>query len=301
MAYLYRRGHIGRAKGYLRILGRITMKRVLLYITGTILITTLIFACTQESSSTDKQVLTNGKRVLLVQDILFEAISPFAQFGSVWGNRETQAHGTSGIFPGGAASPPHVHTYGYYGVVLSGNLTNPFGTEVNPTELGPGSYWYVPAMEEHVTVCISEEPCTFYFHASNAFDFTVIETPTKERSSQAVSTPAQSIQFEEVAPFVDMATIWGSRETGAHGTFGIFKPNSSSPPHFHNEGYYGVVISGEMTNPFPGEDNPPILKTGSYWYVPAGEKHITTCISQEPCHFYFHSEGAFDFVAVDSL
>ncbi len=98
-----------------------------------------------------------------------------------------------------------------------------------------------------------------------------------------------------------MATVWGNREMGAHGTLGAFKPNSSSPPHIHNEGYYGVVISGEMANTFPGEGNPPVLTRGSYWYVPAGEKHITSCISSETCYFYFHSEGAFDFVEVDSL
>jgi len=55
--------------------------------------------------------------------------------------------------------------------VISGTMTNPFDGEISPPEMGPGSYWYVPAKSVHATACVSATPCQFYFHADEAFDF----------------------------------------------------------------------------------------------------------------------------------
>ncbi len=111
-------------------------------------------------------------RAVQSHQIEFEQIAPFVQMGAAWGNRMEEKHGTFGIFPGGASSPLHIHTGAYHGVVISGVMINPFEQEDNPPHMGPGSYWYVPAKMEHVTACVSEEPCVFYFHADGAFDFT---------------------------------------------------------------------------------------------------------------------------------
>ncbi len=54
-----------------------------------------------------------------------------------------------------------------------------------------------------------------------------------------------------------------------------------------------------MTNPFEGEDNPPQMGPGSYWYVPAGAVHATACVSNTPCRFFFTAEEAFDFTVHD--
>ena len=112
-------------------------------------------------------------------------------------------------------------------------------------------------------------------------------------SGQAVS--ADDIQFEQVAPFVKMGSAWGNRATGKHGTFGEFPAKASSPAHTHTGAYHGIVISGVMTNPFEGESNPVKMGPGSYWYVPAGMEHVTACVSDEPCRFYFHADSSFDF------
>jgi len=109
-------------------------------------------------------------------EINFEQIAPFVKMGAAWGDRAAGKHGTFGEFPGEASSPAHSHSGDYHGVVISGVMINPFEGEKNPTKMGPGSYWYVPAGMEHVTACISKQPCRFYFHADNAFDF----SPTKQ-------------------------------------------------------------------------------------------------------------------------
>jgi len=55
------------------------------------------------------------------------------------------------------------------------------------------------------------------------------------------------------------------------------------------------LVDQRMTDPFSGEDAPPTLAAGSYWYVPAGVEHITACVSDVPCQFYFYADEAFDF------
>lgn len=236
-----------------------------------------------------------GARVLTADAVKFEQIAPFVRMGSAWGNRAHGAHGSFGIFPGAAMSPPHTHSHGYHGVVISGEMTNPFGAESHPARMGAGSHWYVPAGAQHVTACVSKEPCLFYFHADAGFDFTPLSQMGGVPPRGALAQPASAITYAEVAPFVQMGSAWGDRSKGAHGTFGIFKAGAASPVHTHSGAYHGVVISGVMTNPFDGETNPPRMGSGSYWHVPAGARHVTACVSKEPCVFYFHADSGFDF------
>jgi quercetin dioxygenase-like cupin family protein len=113
-------------------------------------------------------------RAITSGEIVYEQIAPFVKMGGAWGNRAEGAHGTFGEFPGGASSPAHTHSDAYHGVVISGVMANPFNNEPDPVKMGPGGYWYVPAGVEHITACLSDEPCLFYFHADSAFDFTPV-------------------------------------------------------------------------------------------------------------------------------
>jgi quercetin dioxygenase-like cupin family protein len=230
--------------------------------------------------------------------LTFDQVAPFVQMSDVWGDRATGPHGTVAIFNANADSGPHTHSEGYWGVVISGMMQNPFGTEVGAPDLGPGAFWYVPAGEQHSTLCISAEPCTFYFHAEGAFDFTPIMAVTDPPSGDAVALTAAEIAFMEATPFVSFGPAWGNMQRGAHGTFGLFPGMASSPAHVHSDEYYGVVISGIVENPFDGEANPPMLPAGSAWHVPADSNHITACVSSEDCLFYFHARSAFDFAPI---
>ena len=114
-----------------------------------------------------------------------------------------------------------------------------------------------------------------------------------------VTTPAASLAFENINPAISMATAWGDRGKGAHGTFGKFPGSFITPFHTHSGAYHGIVVKGVMTNPFEGETDPPKMSPGSYWYVPAEAVHATACVSETPCEFYFHAETGFDFHPVD--
>lgn len=271
-----------------------------------------LMACS--SDSTDTQALSAGS-VLNAADVVFEELDGAAfgpngelvKMGAGWGDRATGAHGTFGIFPGLAVSPPHTHTAAYHGTVLAGVMTNPFSDPLAPTVLLPvGSHWTVPAGEQHATTCVSAEPCRFYFHSEGAFDFLPIEEFTQTPSAEAVSTPANEIVFTPIdgTPFgpngelVQFGPGFGSQFETEHGTFGIFPDGAISPIHTHSEAYYGVVISGRVSNPFNGEAEVP-MEPGSLWTVPAESEHATTCSVGQECLFYFHSRGAFDFTPVE--
>ena len=109
----------------------------------------------------------------------------------------------------------------------------------------------------------------------------------------------ENLEFEALNPAISMAPVYGDRATGPHGTIGTFVPIFVTPFHTHSGAYHGVVISGLMTNPFEGEENPPVMGPGSYWHVPANSVHATACVSATPCVFYFHAESGFDFTPVE--
>jgi mannose-6-phosphate isomerase-like protein (cupin superfamily) len=118
--------------------------------------------------------------------------------------------------------------------------------------------------------------------------------PAKEEA-----LPAEERAFVNINPAIKMAPAYGNRAVGAHGSFGQFPANFETPLHTHTNAYHGIVIKGQMTNPFKGEQNPPVLGPGSYWYVPAMMEHSTACVSDTPCEFYFHADSAFDFKPVE--
>ena len=106
--------------------------------------------------------------------------SPFGkapiQFAVAFGNTFKSSHGTFGKFPSGFTTPEHTHSHSYHAIVISGTITNPMtGDSHQAKEMGPGSYWHVPANAAHKTACVSAEPCEFYMHQVTNFDFTPVK------------------------------------------------------------------------------------------------------------------------------
>jgi quercetin dioxygenase-like cupin family protein len=246
---------------------------------------------------------------LLQSELSYGQAAPFVSFASGWGNMPFGAHGSFGDFSAASAAPDHIHSETYYGVVISGLLKNPFGEMPNndignAKELPAGSFWSVPANATHTTACEGVANCVFYFHSRGAFDF-----DTDVNGGETMDADSQEISVDEIAtelgkesavvsPFARMFTLWGDRTNNAHGTIGEFISGGESLEHTHSYSYHGVVLSGTMVNPFLGQ---PVgearhLQAGDYWFVPAEVEHVTACISAEPCTFYFHSEGLFEFV-----
>ncbi len=118
---------------------------------------------------------STAEAVLPAPERQFEAMNEMIEMAPAWGDRGQGAHGTFGRFKPHFQTPFHTHSGAYHAVVLSGTMTNPFADEEDPPTMHVGSYWYVPSGAVHATACVSDVPCSFYFHAENAFDFTPIE------------------------------------------------------------------------------------------------------------------------------
>ncbi len=237
-----------------------------------------------------------------------------------WGDRGTAAHGTLGVFPPGFAAPLHTHTNDYHGVVLRGQMSNPFGTDLDvfldgddtnnngAVVLNPGSYWYVPEDSQHTTTCVGPDVCWFYFHSEALFDFApIVDGNGDLNPGVALETPDPAAVLLDRADlsfagdpgsFVQFAPGFGDMGASAHGTFGLFNAGAAAPVHVHSADYYGVVIEGEVTNPFNLAADPPVLTTAGYWSVPANSVHLTACAAGQDCLFYFHARAGFDFTPV---
>lgn len=110
--------------------------------------------------------------------------------------------------------------------------------------------------------------------------------------------PADQLEFFVVADPIQFAVATGDLQNGPQGTFGRFPAHFITPVHTHSHAYQAVVISGQMTNPFEGEENPPVMGPGSFWSVAANAVHATACVSDEPCEFFMFATEGFDFTVV---
>lgn len=113
--------------------------------------------------------------VLEVEDVEWTEIVPGVDFGAVYGVFTEEPHGKMVRFEPGLVSPMHTHTHAYHGVVIEGTAINPYEGEDPPVEMGPGTYWYVPAGVPHKTGCVSEEPCLLYTHGDALWDIQIPE------------------------------------------------------------------------------------------------------------------------------
>lgn len=112
-------------------------------------------------------------------------------------------------------------------------------------------------------------------------------------AGSAVSSP-ETLTWTEIVPGVSFGGVYGDWSAEAHGKLVRFAPGLESPVHTHTHAYHGVVISGIVTNPYPGEESPPRMGPGTYFHVPAGAPHTTGCVSEEPCLFYTHGDELWD-------
>ena len=234
------------------------------------------------------------------QDKAFSPQFGPVEFADAFGSRETGPHGTFGKFPPGFETPAHIHSHGYRAVVLKGQMTNPFEGESNPPVMSAGSYWSVAAGENHTTACVSDSPCEFMMWGDEKFDFIDDGNSASVVADKVESKilPVEAKAFTPQFGPVEFADAFGSRDTGPHGTFGTFPAGFETPEHTHTHGYRAIVLKGEMTNPFDGEANAPIMAPGSYWSVAAGATHTTACVSETPCEFLMWGDRNFDFIAV---
>ncbi len=76
-------------------------------------------------------------------------------------------------FPGGFSAPMHTHPADHKAVIISGTWIH--GEPGKPeVRLGPGSYLFQPAGQQHSTACDAASECVFFIESSGKFAIKVI-------------------------------------------------------------------------------------------------------------------------------
>ena len=91
-----------------------------------------------------------------------------------WGDPKKGPVGVLLRFPAGFATPRHVHSSDYRGVVISGEFSHAAGAG-GPVALAPGSTWSQQARLPHTNTCSAAGPCLLYLTAPKGFDFTPVK------------------------------------------------------------------------------------------------------------------------------
>lgn len=98
-----------------------------------------------------------------------------AQQVPLWGDPTKEAHRILYKWPVGTKAPPHTHTYGDRGLVVSGTLS--LAVEGAPPKLLPaGSYFSLAGGVQHATAVEGNAPCVFYIEREGAFDAHMVES-----------------------------------------------------------------------------------------------------------------------------
>ena len=106
-------------------------------------------------------------------------------FANAWGDPATGPHSNYIRLSGRTASPPHIHSSSYYGVVIYGIVSNERrGQPDRPQRTG--SYWYQTGGEPHVTKCLSPANCLIFVTSRGRFDIhPVDDLPTVSGSADS--------------------------------------------------------------------------------------------------------------------
>lgn len=116
----------------------------------------------------------------------------------------------------------------------------------------------------------------------------------------AVLQSASELKWVEStqAKGVQQAVVWGDAAKGAHGSFAKFASGAETPLHTHAATGRSVVISGTIISAPEGQ-KPKELAPGSYFSLPGGMAHRTSCKAGAECVIFSHWLGAFDLTPVE--
>ncbi len=117
-----------------------------------------------------------GKMLVAASELKWAALPgiPGAEFAALVGDPAKEAHRAFFRYPVGLKSPPHTHTWGDRGVVVSGMLSLAVDGAA-PKKLGPGSFFSIAAGIPHITTVEGDAPCVFFMEREGPFDVVVAE------------------------------------------------------------------------------------------------------------------------------
>lgn len=113
-------------------------------------------------------------------------------------------------------------------------------------------------------------------------------------AAEAVFVVAKDMKWTQLpSSGPTVSVLWGDPTKGAHGSLVKIPAGKLVPLHVHAAEYKGVIVSGELSLTMEGATEN-ALGPGSYFFVPAGGKHTTKCLSSTECIYFLEQPGAFD-------
>ncbi|MGH8494773.1 MAG: cupin domain-containing protein [Gammaproteobacteria bacterium] len=111
-----------------------------------------------------------------------------------------------------------------------------------------------------------------------------------------VFVSADDAEFDEVAPNISKALLWGDDATGPYGAFTRFEPGVDNGVHTHTNDIWIVVLEGAYV--YEDEAGEKRVGPGDFMRIPGGMKHSSGGDAQAGALFYEESSGKFDIVPV---
>ncbi len=220
--------------------------------------------------------------------------------GKLWGNiRKAEPSGMLVTFADGFQSPPHIHNITYRAVVIDGAVHNG-DPAAEKMWMGPGSFWTQPLGESHITAAKGKNTTIFLEILSGPY----LVKPAKEAfdaGERAINVEARNIIWLDAADTTwirgvgpELAYLWG-KITGQekNGTFvklpaGYSGTLSTTAPLLRV-----VTIRGVTQVQLSGGSDKHKLDPGSFFGSMGEASHQLSCVSDEACILYLHTEGKY--------
>lgn len=266
----------------------------------TFVLTVAIFGSTQVTADD----ISQGELVKR-SEVEFIPLNPLRgksgpQSGRLWGNiRGDMPSGMLVTFADGFQSPPHIHNITYRAVVIDGAVHNDDPT-AEKMWMEPGSFWTQPRGETHITAAMGKNPTIFLEILSGPY----LVKPAKQAfdaGERPINIDARNVTWLNAADTSwisgdgpKMAFLWGKiagREK--NGTFVKLPPGyrgklSTTAPLMRV-----VTIKGVTQVQFSGGPEKHKLDPGSYFGSKGKVAHQVSCVSENECVLYLHTEGKY--------
>ena len=142
----------------------------------------LAAAAAQQEAPKSSVAKITGKTLIAASELKLEPLPGLAgcEEAKVVGDPAKEAHRAFFKFPVGMKSPPHSHSFGDRGVIVSGTLG--LAVEGAPMKkLPPGSFFSIAAGVPHVTSVEGDQPCVFWIERDGPFDVKAAEEPAPKK------------------------------------------------------------------------------------------------------------------------
>ena len=112
--------------------------------------------------------------------------------------------------------------------------------------------------------------------------------------------PAADAKWDDMGG-LKLASVWGDYKKGPYGGLLKLPAGFKSPLHSHTGDYEAVMVSGTSSHWLMGEDGSKAKKLtpGSYWKMPGGLPHVSSCDAGTECVIYIWQTKPFDAQMID--